>query len=345
MAEITRFATTFLPVQHKFDAWRTTVGALLDVKADDTRRFDAEVECLMLDGLVLGRCKASAQQFNRSLARIAADGVDHYMIQLFLDGTSRIGPSRTAADARPGALVAFDLGAELASHNTDFELVMLFVPRRRLDGLLDHPGGIHGCVVDTEAGPGRLAAEYLRALFETSGALRAHEYAATADIVLRLVALAFNAAAYGADGPTPDWGNHAVLMRARDAMRQCLADPALSPQMIADLVCVSRPTLYRAFAETEGVMEELREMRLLRCRSALLSQQSRHEHVGQIGYRFGFSSSGSFSRSFKSRFGVAPSDMRRFGPPPASPENPEFSSGDSGPAIDATFAEWVMSLA
>lgn len=345
MTGITRFATTSLPVQRRFDAWRTTVGALLDVQADDTRRFDAEVDCLMLDGLVLGRCKAGAQRFSRSLARIAADGVDHYMIQLFLDGASRIGPSRSAVEAKPGALVAFDLGAELASHNTDFELVMLFAPRRRLDALLDHPDSVHGAVVDTEAGPGRLAAEYLRALFATAGALRPHEHAATADIVLRLVALAFNSAARGADGAVPDWGNHAVLMRAREAMKQRLCDPALSPQMIADLVGVSRPTLYRAFAETEGVMEELREMRLLRCRSALLSQQARHEHVGQIAYSFGFSSSASFSRSFRSRFGVSPSELRRFGASPERSDAPDSDGGDPGLAVDATFAEWVMSLA
>jgi len=84
----------------------------------------------------------------------------------------------------------------------------------------------------------------------------------------------------------------------------------LTTQEIAHHVGCSRSRLYAAFAAcNETVMGVLREMRLQRARKQI--EGSLRLHLGALSWRCGFADQSGFSKLFKSRFGMLPSEWHR----------------------------------
>jgi AraC-like DNA-binding protein len=98
--------------------------------------------------------------------------------------------------------------------------------------------------------------------------------------------------------------------RAREVMVRSSADPRVSAATVAAQLRVSRRHLDRATLATTGFTGEglLHELRLQRARALLASQ--RVASVGLVAVECGFSSPSHFSRSFRRRFGIAPSTLR-----------------------------------
>ena len=89
-----------------------------------------------------------------------------------------------------------------------------------------------------------------------------------------------------------------------------LADPNLNAARVAKAVNCSRAKLYRAFAAEEtAVAECIREIRLDRTR-ILIEQMPPGQSIGDVAVSCGLYDTANFSRQFRRRFGVAPSDLR-----------------------------------
>lgn len=101
------------------------------------------------------------------------------------------------------------------------------------------------------------------------------------------------------------------LAQARDYILGHLADPALSADRLAQALCMSRRALFLLFAE-QGLTPTrmIQELRLERCR-ALLDDPQQQNKIIAIALDHGFRDYVTFSRQFKARFGIAPSDFRK----------------------------------
>lgn len=339
MAARSLFDTRVIAASQRFGAWRESIGVIFDVNPGQTyapEEFDARVESLMFDGLVMNRCQSRAQSFDRPVSRFAADGLDHYMIQLLLRGGVTMSRGRRTLRAPTGAIIGFDLADVLDSANDDFDVLSLFIPRRRLAPLLTHPDSLHGNMIDTRTGAGRLLADYLKSVYQTAPQMEEAECAVTAEVLLRLISMAFNAADIEQSDP-PDWADQTILVNARAVMRDRLHDPDLGVEAIAKLLGVSRARLYRAFSDTGGVMETLREKRLRRCFTDLVSPSQAHYQIAEIAYRSGFPDPASFARAFRARFGLSPREARM------SSHARRSLNADSG-ALDRSYETWIASI-
>jgi AraC-like DNA-binding protein len=99
-------------------------------------------------------------------------------------------------------------------------------------------------------------------------------------------------------------------LQMRRHIQANLADPRLSPASVADALHVSRGTLYGALApDDDGVAGEIRRQRLDRARSMLLDP-SRTRSVAEIAGSVGLPNAAHFSRLFRARYGVNPSEVR-----------------------------------
>lgn len=79
---------------------------------------------------------------------------------------------------------------------------------------------------------------------------------------------------------------------------------------IAHGAACSRTRLYEAFAaQGATVMGALREQRLLNARA--LIEQSARLNVGALSWRCGFADQSSFSKLFRKRFGLSPSEWHQ----------------------------------
>lgn len=104
---------------------------------------------------------------------------------------------------------------------------------------------------------------------------------------------------------------NATLSRVISFVDVRLCDPDLTPGRVAELLKLSPRYLHKLFAaEGTTVGRYIREQRLERSAAALLDPARGGEAVTDIALQTGFKDLGHFSRSFRSRFGVAPTDYR-----------------------------------
>ncbi len=309
------FATNELAPAERFEAWRQSMGVFLDPSLDDrdaATHFVGEIEGYLLDDIVFSRGRASGQKFDRTSLKIAHDGLDHYMIQLFFDGHMEMNLHGRTIRNRPGPIVGFDLGDVMDSANSDFDMLCVIVPRARLSPLLARPDSLHGLIPAADEGSGLLLANYMRTLYRTAPMLSPTEASASAHALLDLIASAFNNAAMGKDDGY-ERRHQFLLLRAQQFIRDKLGSPELSPEYIAANIGVSRSSLYQVFEPVGGIAEYIRELRLRKCLTEIVGAHSASTRVAEIGFRWGFTNPSAFARSFKQRFGQTPSEAREMG--------------------------------
>jgi AraC family transcriptional activator of tynA and feaB len=103
----------------------------------------------------------------------------------------------------------------------------------------------------------------------------------------------------------------ALAQAAKDLVEQRLADPELSPAMLARELHVSPRTLQRAFAATgESAAAYIRHRRLEQARLALTSTSNRVS-ITELAAYWQFADSSHFTRSFKTHYGQTPTEYTR----------------------------------
>jgi AraC-like DNA-binding protein len=110
-----------------------------------------------------------------------------------------------------------------------------------------------------------------------------------------------------------DEGAHASGLRAaaRRFIGCNLGRQDLSPDVMARALRCSRSHLYRLFARNgETVMGYVRDVRLARSREMLADVTCRRT-IGEIAVLCGFDDPSVFSRSFRTRYGCQPGEIRR----------------------------------
>lgn len=91
-----------------------------------------------------------------------------------------------------------------------------------------------------------------------------------------------------------------------------LADPDLSPALIATGCGISLRRLHRAFGDTQwSVCAWIRHRRLEQCRRDLLDPLQNRLSITQIAFRWGFNDAAHFSRSFREAYRQSPRDLRK----------------------------------
>jgi AraC-like DNA-binding protein len=102
-----------------------------------------------------------------------------------------------------------------------------------------------------------------------------------------------------------------LLARIHAFIEERLADPRLSPAMIAAAHHISLRYLYKLFeSEQTTVADWIRRRRLERCRRDLLDPGLRTQPVGAIAARWGLTNAAHFSRVFRAAHGVPPGEYR-----------------------------------
>ena len=332
------FRTHGLPRADRFEAWRQSIGVFLDTRLDprsDAEDFNGQVESYLLDDLMLSRCTANHQKFDRPSLKIARDDIDHYMVQLFLAGGTEMKLGRRSIGGT--RLVGFDLADVLDSVNADFDLLAVLVPRARLAPLLRFPDALHGTMPITEDGAGGLLANFLRDVFDILPALAPVQAASVARALIELIAAAFNGVRFPAND-MPALAERALQLRARLHVKSRLRERDLNPEDIARAMGLSRSALYRLFRQTGGIAHYIREQRLRRCFGELAAGSGRAQ-VAQIAYRWGFADAAHFSRLFKQRFGCTPSETQERA-------TAGMARGDHDPRVgDRRYESWIAGLA
>ena len=273
----------------------------------------------------------------RDRRRTAADGLDHYLVQLYATG----GLVGTADDRervlRAGDVQILDLGRSNATQARASSTIAIVVPRETLLQALPTAADLHGLVLRGDGGTGGMLADHMRSLIVRADAIAAADAPFVARATTGMIAACFHTTAETlARARTPI--EAATLERIQRHIAAALGSPDLDPEAICNLVRISRTRLYRLFEPLGGVAAYIQEQRLARAYGELSDPARVHRRIYDIAFDCGFSSEAHFSRVFRRAFGRSPSEARAMAHR-ASPAGPA-----PGAPADAGYEEWVRRL-
>ncbi|WP_281280373.1 helix-turn-helix domain-containing protein [Pelagibacterium montanilacus] len=298
--------------------------------------FHASVGALTLGPLMLARTRSTGQYWRRSPWKIARDGLDHYMIQLYLGGTQTCDWGGGSLEMPKGGPLVYDLACAMRATSSAFDNLSLVIPRALLGPLLQFPDAHHMRALPAQAPLVGLLREHLILFDASQNSIDLPQVRDLATSVVHLVAACLNAETEERAIP-PEQIASSQLMRARRLIEAGLWDKDLGPTRLAGQLGVSRSRLYEIFSPLGGVKGVIRDRRLAAALTLLTDPATQHLSVRQIADRCLFSPT-ELSRAFRARYGVSPRTARHYGLADDNGFDPQADS------LDRTYERWIRQL-
>lgn len=305
-----RISTHGLDASERIELWEQhNARALFDLSARslDGQPFEASETNLRLPEVILAHISTNPHIIERNQQHIARSGAEGVMIFFSLVGDTFFHHRNGNHAQRPGTLLICDLSRPfLRGFAHGLQEYVAVVPR---DVFETTTGRMmpHEPIVMSFAGQvsGNPHARALARLMRQS--LSKPAPAAAAGTEQRFLELMSAMLSPGSEG--------SAVARRRAAtvwISQHLGDPSISVGAVARGIGVSERSLARAFGETgRGVARTILEMRLAAAHRLLAAPEP--ATVQEIAQNCGFVSAAHFSRVFRDRYGVAPSEARASG--------------------------------
>ncbi len=338
------FSTAHLRSRDQFDAWRDSVSVVFDVAPLAGRRaedgFAASVRAHHLGALVVTQVDFDGQRFLREKRRAAADGLDHYLVQLYASGGLVGTADERERVLRAGDVQILDLARPNATEARASATIAIVVPRDTLRQALPAAGDLHGLVLRRDGSAGGLLADYMRALAARADTIAVADAAAIARATTGMIAACFHTTA-----ETRARARTQIEATTLGRIQRHIAANLDAPELNAGALCgafrMSRSRLYRLFEPMGGVAAYIQEQRLTRAHAELSDPAHGHRRIYDIAFSGGFASEAHFSRVFRRAFGLSPSEARaRAQELPAIFVRP--ASNDSTPG--GGYEEWIRGL-
>lgn len=334
------FSTAEAPPAERWELWRSSISVMFDVAPLDIAEdapVHAEISACNLGSVVVGKTGFSAQSYTRSPSRIARDGLDHYLVQLYTAGGYAGTAGARSVELRPGDISLLDLGQPLDTRNPASRTCSLVIPRSVFEAALPGASALHGTILRRDDGLCRLLADHLDSLWRHLPRLSAPEAAPVATAVVEMISACFQPSADAARRAQAQLAA-ATLGTVKRHIEERLSSPDLRPETIAAGFRMSRATLYRLFEPIGGVAAYIQSRRLARAHADLVCPAYRHRRVYDIALDWGFASEAHFSRSFRRTFGVSPSEARIRASAGHTAARPPAEAQGGG------YAEWIAAL-
>ncbi|WP_148589914.1 helix-turn-helix domain-containing protein [Streptomyces sp. WAC01526] len=130
-------------------------------------------------------------------------------------------------------------------------------------------------------------------------------------IVIDLLSVLFAHELHADNALTPETRGRTLTLRIRSFIQQHLADPRLTPRVVAAAHHISLSHLHRLFKEQDlTVAAWIRHQRLERARRDLTDPALCHHTICQIATHWGFTRAADFTRAFRTHYGMPPRDYR-----------------------------------
>ena len=297
-----------------FQQWAETVATVYDLDAthDEIDNFRFGFSAWHFGSLVLGVSETDKIKFWRSPQTVARSGIDHYLVQVYEQGSFGSNVEGKDMLVETGDVWIVDLSRSVRNDQASFRSTNLAIPRSVLAPLLPDPDALHGLKLSGSSATGGLLSRYLSDLSKQAETMTPEEAISVAQSTVHLIA--------GCVGPTIEAAglareglNTALLANMKSSIDRELAKPEMGPEYLCKKFAVSRATLYRLFKPYDGVSSYVRQRRLARCFQEIAAPESAARRISDIAYQWGFTNETSFSHAFRHAFGISPRDARAAG--------------------------------
>lgn len=271
--------------------------------------FDGRMVSVHAGDVILTRLEANRHRVMRSRSHVRHSDEGYLKIVAPFNGCAGVEQRGRQAWVTPGEWSIYDTTDTYAVANpVRVEHLIVMVPKAHLaerglvlDELMARKLGTHG-------GVARLALETMRSAYGELTGMHTGAARNVGEVITQLVHMSLLDLAGRSTGLSQ---REALRERIKQHVARRLGDPTLSVDSLAQALNCSRRHLYNAFAdEGEGVAGYILQQRLEACRQELAQPGFSPRSVTEIAMGFGFGNLAHFSRVFKARFGLAPSDYR-----------------------------------
>lgn len=262
-----------------------------------------------LGTLMMSRVWSDPLRFARPRDLVATGGLDHLLVQLYLEGGFVGDADGAPVTIGAGEIVVFDLARPLHTESTAFANITLLIPRAHFEAAVDDVGALHGAVLPRESPMAGVLATYMVTLAQRMPELPQREAEAAAHATVALVTTVLARCARLPLHVDTD-AIASPFRRAASFVGERLRNPELDAAAIATGLGMSRATLYRVFAPVGGVADYIRRRRLTAAAVDLSAPENSRRTVAEIAYQAGFASEATFNRAFRAAFGISPGAAR-----------------------------------
>ena len=288
--------------------WAASTIAPIEVTVFDADAFAARWVSHGIGRLRLLHLHAPAQRVTHTGAE-GSSGRASPSIQLVfsISGVMKTRMGGKGFDVAPGEFVLLDntryYQMEMA---TPHEAIDLMMPRGWLEKYLPDPAALLARPVDTNKGWGAPLGTLLRTMLDSLPDAPLPR-PMIAEQVGSLLALATGL-------PEPAEGSRHRAELSRRILRRIEsdhADPELSPHAVAQECGISKRYLQTLLAASgTSFVQELNATRLDRASDMLVDPRAQTLSIADVAFRSGFLDPGYFTRAFRKRFGITPSEWR-----------------------------------
>lgn len=327
----TEFRTEALPPVDRFDSWyelacRSLMGTR--IRSDNMADFPATVRMLNLGTVQVSRETFPALQVERTAKLIRQSDPDEIHLAFFLSGNGGFTRADREIAVTTQHLMLYDTWRPFLAWSTPTQgntctIMRVQVQRVLLPLPLNAVDRLAGRRLSRSGGFGGLVSRCLREVITNPARYRPDDAPRLATLTLDLLT-ALLAHELNSETSLPtETRQHALMARIHDFIHRNLADPALSPALIATAHHISTRYLHRIFHNhglTVGGL--IRQRRLERCHHDLGDPQLRSQPIQAIAARWGFNDNAHFSRLFRATYGIPPRDYRHLVRPTADWHTP-----------------------
>ena len=320
--------------------WRQTHNVMFEPNDDPPEikaNFAASIAMYNAGPMVFGQTTTMPQRYHRSPRKIAKDGIDHYFLLLVKSGRFYGQCDGHDVELAPGGCALFCFASPSETWSERSELVGLTLPRAILGPLLDDPDRIGGSVLSNDAPLCRVLFNHVCSMADNADQLHVSDAAGLAPSTAAMIAVCFGPA-LSANPQVKSQLRAASLVAIKRHIDSNLYDPALNAAQLTHVFGLSRASIYRMFEPLGGVARFTLHRRLRKALIQLSAPEYAHLQVSEVAHKLGFSTSASFTRAFKTEFGIRPSEVRR-------DHQVGITALSTATAADEPlFAEWIHEL-
>ena len=308
------FSTADVAPKDRFAYWSDLVCdtfVCLDCRSPVAKSFNASMRYGALDWLRVVEAESAEIEGVRSRYQISKGQEDDLLVSIQISGEMRVAQDGRRSVVAPGDIVLCDsrrpYSLQMQANN---RAVWLQFPRKELTMRVGATSPFVATAISGRAGVAALFLQLACALPQRAPEFHDAEPPALAAQTLDLLALVLSHRA----GKSVSLSSSKViaLERLKRTIGRNLRDPELNPFRAAEMAGIGVRQANRLLALERTSLERfIFSERLDRCYAALLDTAHDNQTISEIAFSWGFNDLSHFSRSFRTHFGMSPTEFRK----------------------------------
>ena len=284
----------------------------LDCSIDKNNNFEGRLCGWDLDDVRVSEVSGDPQHVTRSKKQIAKATEREFLLSLQMEYTGILSQDGRVAKLHPGDFVLYDSARPYFLHfDQPFRHIVLQIPYESLAEQFLRPENITAQRVSAQTAVGALASQFIQSVACRVDVLSPQERHVINQHIIELIVLAMSSMSSLREVDGQSIARTAMLERIKQYIEINICHPQLSPALVARHHHISERYQRMLFASTGTTISRfILDKRLELCREALENPELRDYSISQIAFNYGFNDASSFSRKFKERYSVTPTEYR-----------------------------------